>query len=152
MPYYYTNENGEVAGPVSAKELSQLVESKQLEAKTQICREGTQQWVPISSVVETIKEKTFAGTLQELFQRPLVIACLIAVVLILWKLSSIEHLLDKKATRPQFEYKIKSPDDDKFTTTLDNLGKDGWELVFARRASGENHDMNYECIFKRQIR
>ena len=26
---------------------------------------------------------------------------------------------------------------------------DGWELVFARRASGANDEMAYECIFKR---
>ena len=32
---------------------------------------------------------------------------------------------------------------------MSKLGDEGWELVFARRASGSDEKMSYEMIFKR---
>jgi GYF domain 2 len=152
MPYYYTKENGDVVGPVSAQELNQLFNQGELGSKTQICQEGTQQWLSISSILETTSQGKSVEMIQSFLKKPAVITGLMAVALIFWKLSSIERLLDKKSTAPQFEYKIESPDDRAFTRTLDRWGKDGWELVFARRASGSDHEMSYEVILKRQVR
>jgi hypothetical protein len=52
---------------------------------------------------------------------------------------------------PRWEYRIESPSDTSFESTMRMLGDEGWELVFARRA--QNHiseKMEYEMIFKRQ--
>lgn len=54
-----------------------------------------------------------------------------------------------------WEYKIESIQDSEFTDKTNALGKEGWEVVFARRASdGDSPDgtpptMLYEMIFKR---
>jgi hypothetical protein len=48
---------------------------------------------------------------------------------------------------------IAAPKDEELKTVIDKLGADGWELVFARRASdGDSRDpkMSYEMIFKKR--
>jgi hypothetical protein len=51
----------------------------------------------------------------------------------------------------RWEYCIESPDDHSFTSNLNTLGKDGWELVSTRRARNPiSEDMVYECVFKRK--
>ncbi|MBD2505157.1 hypothetical protein [Anabaena azotica] len=52
----------------------------------------------------------------------------------------------------QYEYKIESLEDVVFDTSINRLGDEGWELVFARRAlAGEEYSRRgiYECIFRR---
>jgi hypothetical protein len=49
----------------------------------------------------------------------------------------------------QWEYMIESPSDYSFSTTMDRYGREGWELVFARRATDSSGHPSYECIFKR---
>jgi hypothetical protein len=58
----------------------------------------------------------------------------------------------KAVSDPRWEYMILSVPDDMFTQQLDRLGANGWEMVFARRASDGNTPhptMSYEMIFKR---
>lgn len=53
--------------------------------------------------------------------------------------------------RPRWEYRIESPDDFGLRTIINNLGNEGWELAFARRAlDSSTEEYNYEMIFKRQ--
>lgn len=52
----------------------------------------------------------------------------------------------------QWEYRIESPSDTSFSTMMDQYGREGWELVSARRASDGSGTMSYECIFKRPKR
>lgn len=55
----------------------------------------------------------------------------------------------------QWEYRIESPSDISLETDLAALGSEGWELVFARRASsGDEYarTVRYEMIFKRPKR
>lgn len=55
---------------------------------------------------------------------------------------------------PQWEYTIESIPDLGFGTAMNNLGKQGWEMVFARRASSGasyNAEFSYEVIFKRPM-
>lgn len=58
---------------------------------------------------------------------------------------------------PKWEYQIESVPDWDFTRKVNSLGLEGWELVFARRASSnvidsEKPDFSYEMIFKRKAR
>lgn len=58
----------------------------------------------------------------------------------------------KAVSDPRWEYMILSVPDEMFTQQLDRLGANGWEMVFARRASDGNtthSTMSYEMIFKR---
>lgn len=50
---------------------------------------------------------------------------------------------------PRWEYYIRGIRDSTWTTEMDLLGKNGWELITARRAQDSKGDMQYECIFKR---
>jgi hypothetical protein len=55
----------------------------------------------------------------------------------------------------QWEYRIESPSDILFDKEMKALGDDGWELVFARRASAGDeysHKVQYEMILKRPKR
>lgn len=57
-----------------------------------------------------------------------------------------------KADAPAWEYRIEAVPDLAWDTIMSELGADGWELVFARRAQDANDKMMYETIFKRQKR
>lgn len=55
---------------------------------------------------------------------------------------------------PTWDYLIEPVADGMFDGRMASLGADGWELVFARRASSgrfgdDDSEMLYECIFKR---
>lgn len=53
----------------------------------------------------------------------------------------------------KWEYKIESPSDYSFTSEMDRLGSEGWEMISARRASSEfGTTVGYEVIFKRPSR
>lgn len=51
--------------------------------------------------------------------------------------------------KPTFEYRIEGVPDLGFDEKMAALGADGWELVFARRASDSSSTMMYEVILKR---
>jgi len=50
---------------------------------------------------------------------------------------------------PGWQYRLESPSDFSLQSELDKLGKDGWELVFARRATSSSGGASYEMIFRR---
>jgi len=52
----------------------------------------------------------------------------------------------------KYDYMVVSIPDLEWATKGQELGQDGWEMVFARRASDGNDNMLYECIFQRQSR
>lgn len=52
----------------------------------------------------------------------------------------------------QFEYMVDSIPDLEWGSKAQELGKEGWELVFARRARDSGDKFLYECIFQRQAR
>ena len=51
--------------------------------------------------------------------------------------------------KPAFEYRVEGVPDIGFDEKMAVLGADGWELVFARRASDGRDTMLYEVILKR---
>jgi hypothetical protein len=51
--------------------------------------------------------------------------------------------------KQNWEYRIESPSDTYFESEMEAIGNDGWELVFARRATGDFGGASYEMIFKR---
>lgn len=58
-------------------------------------------------------------------------------------------MLWQRPTSKQWEYMIANPPDNSFDERMDGYGREGWELVTARRATSEYSDPSYECIFKR---
>ncbi len=53
----------------------------------------------------------------------------------------------------KWEYTIKSVPDGSFDEEMNKMGLDGWDVVFARRASSgssSSSTFSYEMIFKRQ--
>lgn len=51
--------------------------------------------------------------------------------------------------KPSFEYRVEGIPDVGFDDKMAALGSDGWELVFARRASDGGDTMMYEVILQR---
>lgn len=66
-------------------------------------------------------------------------------------LLSFEAISSGFGTTPKWEYKVSSPSDYSLGRELKELGLEGWELVFARRASSETGGAVYEMIFRRQL-
>lgn len=52
---------------------------------------------------------------------------------------------------PKWEYRIETPSDYSFSNSMNRYGKDGWELVSARRATDALNVAGYECIFRRPV-
>jgi hypothetical protein len=52
----------------------------------------------------------------------------------------------------KYDYMVDSIPDLEWSSKGQALGQEGWEMVFARRASDGNDNMLYECIFQRQSR
>ena len=60
--------------------------------------------------------------------------------------------LEASVLPQQYDYHVDSIPDLDWSTKAQELGQDGWELVFARRASDSDGNFLYECIFKRPTR
>ena len=81
-----------------------------------------------------------------------VATCLLAGIFVLQLWNSFGHV--PKVTQNSWEYKITSVPDGSFDNEMNMLGKEGWELVFARRASDgmtSSPTFSYEMILKRPI-
>ena len=61
-------------------------------------------------------------------------------------------LTSTKTSTTQWEYTVDSPSDGTLEMAFERLGNQGWELVFARRATSEYGSASYEMIFKRPKR
>ncbi|MEO0771374.1 MAG: hypothetical protein AAFY72_18465 [Cyanobacteria bacterium J06649_4] len=82
-----------------------------------------------------------------LFQETIGAIALVGIFSIL----AINTLAGQKAQAASWEYEITSVADLSFDEKMDELGKEGWEFVFARRARDPiTEDYSYECIFKRR--
>jgi len=60
--------------------------------------------------------------------------------------------VDVEVQPAKYDYMVESIPDMEWATKGQALGQEGWEMVFARRASDGNDNMLYECIFQRQSR
>jgi len=61
-------------------------------------------------------------------------------------------LTSTQSSATRWEYKVESPDDALLDVALSRSGLDGWELVFARRATSDLGTVKYEMILKRPKR
>ena len=66
-------------------------------------------------------------------------------------LALVLHVPAQGVVRPQWEYTLKDVPDADFTDQMNEMGKDGWDVVTARRASDGNDTptFSYEIVFKR---
>lgn len=79
-----------------------------------------------------------------------IIVILLALFLALFSYNTFAPRPPKPAT--QWEYRIQAIPDEHFEDSINKLGAQGWDLVFARRASnveGDAATFSYEVIFKR---
>ncbi|NMD00889.1 MAG: hypothetical protein GYA62_14385 [Bacteroidales bacterium] len=74
-----------------------------------------------------------------------ILIILLLILVIIFSISLLESYNNR------YEYSIASIEDFLFDFTIDKIGNEGWELVFARRAINENSKGIYECIFKRKL-
>lgn len=82
--------------------------------------------------------------------RTATIALSIALIIALLALPFLYPTQVRDSPRQQWEYLIEAVPDILFEDTMDTYGRDGWELVFARRARSTLTDsFSYEVIFKR---
>ncbi len=72
-------------------------------------------------------------------------------ILILILLSQLLGFSKSSTAKTKWEYLIDSPSDSGLTRAMDKRGEEGWELVFARRATSASTygSPSYEMIFKR---
>jgi hypothetical protein len=75
----------------------------------------------------------------------------ILLLLVVIALLSFDLFGSRIGAVPKWEYRIESPSDSAFDTEMEKLGEEGWELVFARRATTSTGvTASYEMIFRRQ--
>ncbi len=82
-------------------------------------------------------------------------AIIVLLILALLVFPFFHSLLSGVLPSQEWEYCLVSIPDYSFETKINALGADGWELVFARRASDGSEiraTMSYEMIFKRPKR
>ena len=73
----------------------------------------------------------------------------IVLLVVLIGLLSFHTFGAQLGAAPSWEYRLESPSDLSFESELDKLGRAGWELVFARRATSSYDGAIYEMIFRR---
>ena len=77
---------------------------------------------------------------------------IILILLALFISSCANMFAGGKAQTVKWAYIIEDIDDDIFTLRMQELGDEGWELAYCRRAvkgTGLSSQGIYECIFKR---
>ena len=74
---------------------------------------------------------------------------------LIWLLALVSTVLVASALRPtRWEYRVEAPADDVLLQELNQLGASGWEVITARRATGEDflgsRYASYEMIMRRR--
>jgi len=102
--------------------------------------------IPEPNVAESPIEKTDLPSSDPLSntQGIIVIGLLTAMLV-----AQLFGLTSTKTSITHWEYTVESPSDVTLKKEFERLGDEGWELVFARRASSEYSSTSYEMIFKR---
>ena len=75
---------------------------------------------------------------------------MIALLAMLVLFEFFDRFGPKIGVTPSWEYRLESPSDLRFEEEINKFGEEGWELVFARRAtSSYGGGASYEIILKR---
>ena len=170
MNYFYTDAQGNVTGPVTREQLQQFSDSGLLPDGSQACYEGSEDWQPVSQFIkQTKKPMPTAAKPAPSLKKSSAVATPPAtppaaphadsitrvqgtVITVLLCIGVILPFVTFLRPIPRFEYKISSPSDYLFDTEMNALGKEGWEIISARRATSEFRSASYEVILKRPLR
>lgn len=101
-----------------------------------------------SSLLSQKPKSQFEEYLQQFshYSNVITAASLLGILLLL----GFNTIAGQKTQAVEYEYKVQSVPDLTFTESMNRIGADGWEMVFARRAKDSGtDDFSYECIFKR---
>ena len=83
------------------------------------------------------------------------LSALICLLLVICGIGIFVIVRGSRTAETRWEYRIEDVPDRSFNDEMNKMGEEGWELVFARRASdgSEYHPtMSYEMILKRPKR
>ena len=85
----------------------------------------------------------------EITSRLAVLLVLVILVLILLK---VDIFPSPKPEPVRYEYTVATPNDFFLETELNKMGRQGWQVVFARRAMDALNIASYEMILMRESR
>jgi len=71
-------------------------------------------------------------------------------VVLLLVVINLQLFVPHHSAAERWEYLVAAPADRDFDDRIDELGRGGWELISARRATGGSEKFRYEMIFKRK--
>lgn len=104
---------------------------------------------PTVTDTDTKSDGAVVNTLSKITKSQIhIITGLLAALLV----AQLFGLTSTQTSMTEWEYTIESPSDSTLQMELDRLGGQGWELVFARRATSEYGSPSYEMMFKRPIK
>lgn len=105
---------------------------------------------PIDPQAVRLVDHSFDATKKQL----VIISTLLSIMLLLQLISTLWMSRTPPALLPQWEYRVVAPSDGMFDTEMNRLGKEGWEVISARRATaaGDSNLVSYEVILKRHAK
>lgn len=156
----YVHISGKNYGPYSIDQLREYVSKGSFKSDSQACYDG-KNWVTVSDIpgfvkdAEKPKQQTVPAQQKpkkkinntKIKNKMTKIQANIIIILLMALLGFPFFGFLKPSTK--WEYSVESPMDAFFISSMNGYGKDGWELVSARRASGPLGP-SYECILKRK--
>jgi hypothetical protein len=149
MKYYVRAASGDINGPLDVETLAELVAWKKVSADDLACAEGSKEWRRLGDLLPSLFRAAPKAQERAAAVPWTAWAALVLLAFIGWQLLGLRLSVERG---PRFEYRIESPSDGSFDSDMNRFGRDGWEVVSARRATDALKIASYEVILKRRAR